>query len=144
MKNFRLTLKSDQGEHNIWTVAADKKSAIERIMAMEKCPQSAIKKVKAFDRIKWERVNNDVNGNPRFVCHFLNLIVDSDNEEIEISLRNNPHLSRIEEFYSLASYRAKKLGGRKYHTKSYGGGIVFQSYNIQETENKIHELLESI
>ena len=56
------------------------------------------------------RVNNDVNGNPRYVFHFLAL-ADHYGESVAI---------------------AKKLiGGKKYHTKSYGGGIVFQSYNVQ-------------
>ena len=56
------------------------------------------------------RVNNDVNGNPRYVFHFLALA----------------------DRYTEAVAVAKKLiGGKKYHTKSYGGGIVFQSYNVQ-------------
>ena len=56
------------------------------------------------------RINNDVNGNPRYVFHFLALA----------------------DHYSGAVSVAKKLiGGKKYHTKSYGGGIVFQSYNVQ-------------
>ena len=56
------------------------------------------------------RVNNDVNGNPRYVFHFLALA----------------------DHYSEAVTVAKKLiGGKKYHTKNYGGGIVFQSYNVK-------------
>ena len=63
------------------------------------------------------RVNNDVNGNPRYVFHFLALANDNDS---------------INTRYSNAVAVAKKLiGGKKYHTKSYGGGIVFQSYNVQ-------------
>lgn len=34
-----------------------------------------------------------------------------------------------------------KSGGRKYHNKSYGGGIVFQSYSTPELEQSIKELL---
>jgi hypothetical protein len=64
------------------------------------------------------RIKNDVNGNPRFVCHFL-------------------HFSRN---YSDALYLAKKLGGRKFHNKQYGGGIVFQCYNLPELCNRINEL----
>ena len=56
------------------------------------------------------RVNNDINGNPRYVFHFLALA----------------------DHYGEAVAVAKKLiGGKKYHTKSYGGGIVFQSYNVK-------------
>lgn len=77
--------------------------------------------------IDFTRINNDVNGNPRYVCHFLSLIKDSDE-------------GSISEKYNLAISRAKTIGGRKYHTKSYGGGIVFQSYNIADLEKSIIEL----
>ncbi len=68
--------------------------------------------------IQFTRVNNDVNGNPRYVCHFLNIADD----------------------YAAAVKLANKIGGRKYHNKSYGGGIVFQSYNIDRTAEKISEI----
>jgi hypothetical protein len=35
-----------------------------------------------------------------------------------------------------------QLGGRKYHTKAYGGGIVFQSYSIRQLEQDIIELVK--
>jgi len=98
-------------------------------------------------QIEFTRVNNDVNGNPRYVCHFLNLVKDSDfklgtkrmtdNEVIQY-LHN---MSRTEYGYKLAVKRANKIGGRKYHTKAYGGGIVFQSYNIDDTRKRILELI---
>ncbi len=25
-------------------------------------------------KINWTRINNDINGNPRYVCHFKNLV----------------------------------------------------------------------
>ena len=63
------------------------------------------------------RVNNDVNGNPRYVFQFLALADDNDS---------------VNTRYNNAVAVAKKLiGGKKYHTKSYGGGIVFQSYNVK-------------
>jgi hypothetical protein len=68
--------------------------------------------------IEFTRVSNDVNGNPRYVCHFLNIAED----------------------YQTAVKLANKIGGRKYHNKSYGGGIVFQSYNIDRTAEKINEI----
>jgi hypothetical protein len=64
------------------------------------------------------RVNNDVNGNPRYVFHFLQL---ADN-------------------YTEALTLAKKIGGRKFHNKQYGGGIVVQSYNLQKEIELINEL----
>lgn len=70
------------------------------------------------ERINFERINNDINGNPRYVIHFLNL----------------------DSCYEKALKKAKNLGGRKFHNKSYGGGIVFQSYNLDSLEQKIFEL----
>lgn len=77
--------------------------------------------------IDFTRVNNDINGNPRYVCHFLNFIKQDEKSD-----------------YSEALYRAKKIGGRKFHNKQYGGGIVFQSYNIEQTEKNILELMKTI
>ena len=79
--------------------------------------------------IEWTRVNNDVNGNPRYVCHYLNLITDADRVSCDTS-------------YITALHNAKKLGGKKFHNKQYGGGIVFQSYNIQDTERSIMEMVK--
>lgn len=82
------------------------------------------------EKIDFTRVNNDVNGNPRYVCHFLNLL---NNKELEDS--------NVQDRYSLALSKAKKIGGKKYHNKQYGGGIVFQSYNIHQTEKDINSIL---
>ena len=68
--------------------------------------------------MEFTKIKNDINGNPRYVVHFLNIADD----------------------YQNAIHLANKIGGRKYHTKSYGGGIVFQSYNIKETEKQITNL----
>ena len=72
------------------------------------------------NKIEFTRIKNDVNGNPRYVCHFLILNTE---EELVAS----PWLS---DKYAIACKRANKIGGKKYHTKAYGGGIVFQSYNL--------------
>lgn len=64
------------------------------------------------------RINNDTNGNPRFVVHYL----------------------QVAESYERALYLARKIGGRKFHNKQYGGGIAFQSYNIDWLENKIRQI----
>lgn len=64
------------------------------------------------------RINNDTNGNPRFVVHYL----------------------QVAETYERALYLARKIGGRKFHNKQYGGGIAFQSYNIDWLENKIRQI----
>jgi hypothetical protein len=48
----------------------------------------------------------------------------------------------ISERYAIACKLANKAGGRKYHNKSYGGGIVFQSYSIGELCNFLNNLME--
>jgi hypothetical protein len=62
----------------------------------------------------------DVNGNPRYICHFLHLSKDDDAQPGDITGK-----------YAAAVKRANKRGGKKYHNKQYGGGIIFQSYNVQ-------------
>jgi hypothetical protein len=56
--------------------------------------------------ITFERLDNDINGNPRYVFHWLNL----------------------SDTYESAIKKAHEFGGRKYNNKKYGGGIVIQSY----------------
>lgn len=70
------------------------------------------------NQIEFTRISNDTYGNPRYVCHFLNIADD----------------------YATAVKLANKIGGRKYHNKQYGGGIVFQSYNIKHTSDKINSI----
>ena len=41
------------------------------------------------------------------------------------------------EKFEMALKRAKEIGGKKYRGKEYGGGIVFQSYNLDSTEEAI-------
>ena len=67
------------------------------------------------------RINNDVNGNPRFVVHFLQLA----------------------DTYERALYLGRKLGGRKFHNKQFGGGIAFQSYNIEQLAERIAQIKEA-
>ena len=67
------------------------------------------------------RINNDTNGNPRFVVHFLQLA----------------------DTYERALYLGRKLGGRKFHNKQFGGGIAFQSYNTDQLAEKIKAIKEA-
>ena len=87
-------------------------------------------------QIEFTRVNNDVNGNPRYVCHFVHLLTK---EELDPF---GERIMSINEQYDAALARAHKIGGRKFHNKQYGGGIVFQSYNIEQTEQEILQLVE--
>jgi hypothetical protein len=72
-----------------------------------------------------KRINNDINGNPRFVVHFYDLLRDGEGEGLTII-----------EKYEFAVKKARKIGGKIYRGRDFGGGIVFQSYNITETINK--------
>jgi len=67
------------------------------------------------------RINNDTNGNPRYVIHYLQL-ADS---------------------YERALYLSRKLGGRKFHNKQYGGGIAFQSYNTEDLKKRIEQIKQN-
>jgi len=42
--------------------------------------------------------------------------------------------------YEEALNIARTLGGKKFHNKQYGGGIVFQSYNIDDVTQAILKL----
>lgn len=91
------------------------------------------------NQVEFTRINSDINGNPRYVCHFNNFVNDKDREEALILQRNGRVKSFIDEMYRVALIRAEKLGGRKFHNKQYGGGIVFQSYNIDLLSKEIIE-----
>ena len=84
--------------------------------------------------IEFTKIKHDVNGNPRYVCHFLHLNTEKENSKEFWKIHGIKTISLL---YKIAVKRANKIGGRKYHTRAYGGGIVFQSYNIAETERDI-------
>jgi hypothetical protein len=83
------------------------------------------------------RINNDINGNPRRVIHFTELVTDQDRAEAPNDL------NRVSFLYRVALNRARKIGGKKFHNNQFGGGIVFQSYSDQELEKDINQLLAS-
>jgi hypothetical protein len=72
-----------------------------------------------METIEWTRVKNDVNGNPRWVCHFLDLEPARD------------YTKPLPERYEAVLCAARKLGGRKFHNKQFRGGVVFQAYECQ-------------
>ena len=78
---------------------------------------------------KFTRISNDINGNPRYVIHFLEVLNDEERTSIPFNKK-----------YEYAVKKANKIGGKKYDNKSYGGGIVFQSYNIEKTYEDIQKL----
>ena len=84
--------------------------------------------------IQYKKIKNDIYGNPRYVIHFINLLSDKDWDSLPQSL------SQISDGYALAIKKAKKIGGSKYRGKDFGGGIVFQSFNIESTIKDIKGL----
>lgn len=87
------------------------------------------------------RVNNDVNGNPRYVIHYSQLLSDKDKELYPLTVSPIFKVAEnLETRYKIALSKAKSIGGKKYHTKNYGGGIVFQSYNLNDLCNKLNSL----
>ena len=59
------------------------------------------------------RIPNDANGNPRYVVHFMDL---------DIKLADYDKINKLYDF-------------NKYRAGWFGGGVVFQSYNIEDTLN---------
>lgn len=59
------------------------------------------------EEIPYHKIDHDINGNPRYVTHFLNLGVELDDY-------------------------GKIPGLKKYRAKWFGGGYVFQSYNLEQ------------
>lgn len=84
------------------------------------------------ESLSFTRINNDTCGNPRYVIHFLSL-----NTPDELDKSGDEWIP-IGQKYDMACKRANAIGGRKYNTKAYGGGIVFQSYSLDELRNAIN------
>ena len=78
--------------------------------------------------MEFKRINNDINGNPRFVFHFLAFLGTEKGD--------------ILDRYKIALKKSRRLGGKAYKGKDFGGGIVLQSYNIEETIKRIQSLAE--
>lgn len=93
------------------------------------------------NKIEFTRVKNDINGNPRYVCHFLNLCTAEVYNAPVISPWNKtyPEFTLIQK-YAIAVKLANSIGGRKFHNKQYCGGIVFQSYNLHALMLRINEV----
>jgi len=77
------------------------------------------------------RINNNTNGNPRYVIHFLRLLSPDEKWNTPMT---------IDQKYALALKKSKAAGGKKFHNKAYGGGIAFESFNIQNLISKLNSL----
>lgn len=83
--------------------------------------------------LDWHRINCDGNGNGRHVVHFLQCE--------PMSWKND---GGIPDRYARVCKLMNKIGGRKFHNKQYGGGIVFQTSSPEYEEFYIARLLMSI
>ena len=83
------------------------------------------------------RVENDINGNPRYVLHFLDILSKDEQaalyEETQELKKASPNewIPFVRVAYGAAIAKARKVGGKVYRAKWFGGGIVFQSYNMR-------------
>ena len=86
--------------------------------------------------VQLKRVTSDTYGNPRYVTHFSELLTLDEFDSFT-------GLDKITQAYNLAIKKSRKLGGKAYRGKDFGGGVVFQSYNTEELIRDIKELKES-
>ncbi len=89
------------------------------------------------------RLKNDVNGNSRYAVHFLAFLTPHDHAECE---KEADELTKAGQItfgvnlkYTRALQRARQVGGRKFHNKQFGGGIVFQCYGQSEIDALIKQ-----
>lgn len=84
------------------------------------------------DSVRFTRITNDVYGNPRYAVHYNEFLNAEEKMHVPFTKQ-----------YEYALKKAKLIGGKKFHNKQYGGGVVFQSYNINDLEKKIISLRNS-
>lgn len=81
-----------------------------------------------------ETIKNDVYGNERNAIHFFHILTDAECEAILLanksanigkSIADDEYRLYIDDAYEYALEKARKIGGKKFHNKSFGGGIVF-------------------
>ena len=72
---------------------------------------------------------SDYYGNPRFVVHYLDF--PNLDPDPECSASGIDEIVAMQERYIENVRHA--VGGKRYRGKDFGGGIVFQSYNIEAT-----------
>lgn len=71
--------------------------------------------IETYCGMQFYRIDNDVNGNGRYVVHFLDIASN----------------------YAVALSIAKHFGGQKYRAKWFGGGIVFTTSSPQDLATNI-------
>ena len=85
--------------------------------------------------MEFTKIRNDIYGNPRYVVHYLECMPKSYRGE---------KLEDLSKEYQKTVKLMNQIGGRKYHNKSYGGGIVFTSYCTEQLEKNIRLVKQEI
>jgi hypothetical protein len=89
------------------------------------------------------RVDCDNDGNSRYVVHFLNFITKQDKAEAWLLSKTcTPFNFSTHYEYEIAIRKARKIGGKRYKAKHYGGGIIFTSNSKQALAESIAELMD--
>lgn len=80
------------------------------------------------------RINNDVNGNPRYVIGYRQIarMIESAHKGDSLSVGYDE---------TVAFVRGSGFG--RFHNKQYGGGLKFQSYNVQDDLNFLTNWVKS-
>lgn len=124
-----------EGKNGLTQIVYSKKTNIRNIEPPQLNENSKMDNTWNVTKANFMRVNNDVNGNPRYVTHFANLLSWHDNYQSNLS---------IDKKYELALKKAKSIGGKKFHNKLYGGGIVFGSvFNLDDLVAKVQQIANS-
>lgn len=85
----------------------------------------------------WYRIDNDANGNPRIMTHFLNL-VSSKQQSKAHDMHPTDMTSTID---TMEQWAKRAVHGKTYRASWFGGGIVWQSYL---SDKQIDELIDGI
>lgn len=71
--------------------------------------------------------------NGKVVVHFLSLLTDDEYYRCEETAKSNGDTFSVDTKYRFALNKAKPFGGKKFHNKSFGGGIAFSNEQQLET-----------
>lgn len=81
----------------------------------------ALAKAGTHRNVTYYRAKSDVNGNPRYVVHFLDIPFRDQRPGEVFFAYHNAHLA----------HARNALCGTRYRGKDFGGGIVVQTYDIR-------------
>lgn len=85
----------------------------------------------------WYRLDNDANGNPRIMTHFLNLI----SPKQQSKAKDMHPTDMIAAINTMEQWAKRKVHGKTYRAEWFGGGIVWSTYI---SDKQIDELIDGI